>query len=58
MDIPDLAPTFHSVVRVLKPGGWFVYSILHPCYHTARSGAMAGPEGVVRTVGGYFDEGY
>jgi 2-polyprenyl-3-methyl-5-hydroxy-6-metoxy-1,4-benzoquinol methylase len=35
MDIPDLAPTLRSVVRLLRPRGWFVFSILHPCYHTA-----------------------
>lgn len=58
MDIPDLAPTLHSVARVLRPGGLFVFSILHPCYHTAQSGELATPEGTVRTVGGYFAEGY
>jgi ubiquinone/menaquinone biosynthesis C-methylase UbiE len=33
MDIPDLAATIRSVARVLRPGGWFVFSIVHPCYH-------------------------
>lgn len=32
MDIPDLAPTIGSVARVLRGGGWFVFSIVHPCY--------------------------
>lgn len=58
MDIPDLTLTMRSVGRVLRPGGWFVFSILHPCYHTARSGEMTLPDGTVRTVGRYFDEGY
>lgn len=58
MDIPDLTPTLCSVARILRPGGWFVFSILHPCYHTARSGELASPEGTVRTVGRYFVEGY
>src|SRR5438067_4189495 len=58
MDIPDLAPTLHSVARILRVGGWFVFSILHPCYYTARSGEMALPEGTVRTVDRYFVEGY
>jgi len=58
MDIPDLAPTLRSVARILRPGGWFVFSILHPCYHTAQSGEMTLPEGTVRTVGRYFVEGY
>jgi ubiquinone/menaquinone biosynthesis C-methylase UbiE len=33
MDIPDLAATIRSVGRVLTDGGWFVFSIVHPCYH-------------------------
>lgn len=58
MDIPDLAPTLRSVARILRPAGWFVFSILHPCYNTARSGEMDSPEGTVRTVASYFREGY
>ncbi len=58
MDIPELSPTLHSVARTLRPGGWFVFSILHPCYHTPRSGEMALPEGTVRTVASYFAEGH
>jgi ubiquinone/menaquinone biosynthesis C-methylase UbiE len=33
MDIPDLAPAIGSVARVLRGRGWFVFSIVHPCYH-------------------------
>jgi ubiquinone/menaquinone biosynthesis C-methylase UbiE len=58
MDIPDLAPTLHTVARVLRPRGWFVFSILHPCYNTARSGETPTPEGAVRFVAGYFAEGH
>ena len=58
MDIADLVPTLHAVARVLRPGGWFVFSILHPCYNTARSGEMATSEGVVRFVASYFTEGH
>ncbi len=58
MDIPDLDPTLRSIARVLRPGGWFAFALLHPCYHTARSGEMSTPEGLVRTVGAYFLEGY
>lgn len=32
MDIPDLSATLASVQRVLKPGGWFVFVIGHPCF--------------------------
>jgi ubiquinone/menaquinone biosynthesis C-methylase UbiE len=33
MDIPDLAAAVGSVARVLRDQGWFVFSIVHPCYH-------------------------
>jgi ubiquinone/menaquinone biosynthesis C-methylase UbiE len=33
MDIPELRPTIRSVARVLRGGGWFVFSIVHPAYH-------------------------
>jgi 2-polyprenyl-3-methyl-5-hydroxy-6-metoxy-1,4-benzoquinol methylase len=58
MGIPDLAPTLGGIARILRPGGWFVFAVLHPCYHTARSGELVTPEGVVRTVGAYFAEGH
>jgi 2-polyprenyl-3-methyl-5-hydroxy-6-metoxy-1,4-benzoquinol methylase len=58
MDIPDLAPTLHSIARMLRPGGWFVFAILHPCFHTSQSGEMETAEGAVRTIGRYFVEGY
>jgi ubiquinone/menaquinone biosynthesis C-methylase UbiE len=58
MDIADLQATLRAVVRVLRPGGWFVFSTLHPCYNPAPSGEMMTPQGIVRTVSGYFTEGY
>lgn len=58
MDIPELTPTLRSVVRILRPGGWFVFAILHPCFHTSQSGEIETPEGGVRTIGRYFVEGY
>ena len=58
MDIADLTPTLGSVARVLRAGGWFVFAVLHPCYHTPRSGELETAEGVVRTIGAYYDEGY
>ena len=33
MDVPDLPATIRAVARVLKGRGWFVFSIVHPCYH-------------------------
>jgi hypothetical protein len=58
MDIPDLAPTLRGVGRILRPGGWFVFAILHPCYHTARSGPLEMGGQTVRIVGEYFREGH
>lgn len=58
MDIADLEPMIESVTRILRPGGWFVFSLLHPCYHTSRSGEIATPEGPAWSVARYFQEGY
>jgi 2-polyprenyl-3-methyl-5-hydroxy-6-metoxy-1,4-benzoquinol methylase len=58
MDIADLVPTIRSVARILRPGGWFDFSILHPCYNTARSGEIVTPEGAGRFVRAYFAEGW
>lgn len=33
MDIPDLTATVRAAARVLRDGGWFVFSIVHPAYH-------------------------
>jgi len=32
MDIPGLTPTITSFARVLRPGGFLVLSIVHPCF--------------------------
>ena len=58
MDIADLAPTPHTVARILRPAGWFVFAILHPCFNPPRSGEMMSADGWRRTIGGYFTEGY
>jgi len=58
MDIPELTPTLQSVARILRPGGWFIFSILHPCFHTSQSGEVETSEGTARTIRQYFEEGY
>ena len=59
MDIPELEPTVRSIARILKPGGWFVASIIHPCYKSPAHGELVDHvEGTYRRIAGrYFEEG-
>jgi ubiquinone/menaquinone biosynthesis C-methylase UbiE len=59
MDIPELEPTLAAVARVLRPGSWFVFSIVHPCYKAPAAGELVDhvDGSVRRTVGRYFEEG-
>ncbi|GAA3546099.1 class I SAM-dependent methyltransferase [Kribbella ginsengisoli] len=59
MDIPELEPTLRSVARILKPGGWFVAAIIHPCYKPPAHGELIDHiEGTYRRIAGrYFEEG-
>lgn len=34
MDIPDISPLMRAVYEMLKPGGIFVFSGVHPCFQT------------------------
>ena len=60
MDIPNLDNALHSMARALRPGGWFVFSITHPCFKTPATGEIIdhADQSVRRTVGRYFIEGY
>lgn len=60
MDIPDLASVFHAVHRVLCPGGWFVFSVVHPCFLTPDSPrwVFEGERVVGMEVRNYFEEGH
>jgi 2-polyprenyl-3-methyl-5-hydroxy-6-metoxy-1,4-benzoquinol methylase len=35
MDMPEITPLFRALARLLKPGGSFVFSVTHPCFHSA-----------------------
>ena len=35
MDISDVAPLFNAVYEMLKPGGVFVFSTIHPCFQSS-----------------------
>ena len=57
--IVDLQATFQSIRRILKPGGWLVFAIPHPCFESphAQWTSLSDPEHPLgRTVTGYFDE--
>lgn len=59
MDIPDLRATFQSVYRILRPRGWFVFSLLHPCFLTPYTTWTEAEDGrLSRSVCGYFEEGF
>jgi 2-polyprenyl-3-methyl-5-hydroxy-6-metoxy-1,4-benzoquinol methylase len=35
MDMPEIGPLFATLSRVLTPGAAFVFSVTHPCFHSA-----------------------
>ncbi|MGD0685979.1 MAG: methyltransferase domain-containing protein [Streptosporangiaceae bacterium] len=53
MDIDDLAAALSTVAAVLRPGGWFVASIVHPCFPGSEQGRSSWPPGQ-----GYQAEGW
>lgn len=58
-DIPDLLGTLRATKRILRPNGWLIFSITHPCFQTADSEWVVGEDGTTRReVGGYFVEGF
>lgn len=53
MDIDDLEGTLSTVTAVLRSGGWFVASIVHPCLPGSELGLSSWPPGE-----GYEREGF
>jgi len=53
MDIDDLSGALSTVSRVLREGGWFVASIVHPCFPGSEKGRSSWPPG-----DGYDGEGW
>jgi hypothetical protein len=35
MDMPEITPLLSALPQMLKPGGVFVFSVTHPCFHSA-----------------------
>ncbi|GHO95801.1 class I SAM-dependent methyltransferase [Reticulibacter mediterranei] len=57
MDIPDIEAVFRTCRRILKPGGWFVFAITHPCFTAPDAQWMeTADQQIVRAVRGYFQE--
>lgn len=57
MDIPDLDATLAAMRRVVRPGGWLVFVIGHPCFLVPDAVVTSPPGGrATVTVSGYFDE--
>jgi SAM-dependent methyltransferase len=42
MDIDDLDGAVTAVAAVLAPGGWFSFSVVHPCYPGGPEGSASG----------------
>jgi SAM-dependent methyltransferase len=53
MDVDDLEGALSTVTAVLRPGGWFVASILHPCFPGFEGGRSSWPP-----EQGYESEGW
>jgi SAM-dependent methyltransferase len=51
-DIDALSPAIATVSAALRPGGWFAFTILHPCFAGAADIAGSWP-----SRGRYYDEG-
>jgi 2-polyprenyl-3-methyl-5-hydroxy-6-metoxy-1,4-benzoquinol methylase len=57
-DIADLPAAAHAIARVLAPGGWLVFSLPHPCFHTPDSQWDRDGQGPVAVIRRYFAEGF
>lgn len=40
-DVAEIRPLFRALARLLRPGGRFVFSVLHPCFNSPRVAHVA-----------------
>jgi SAM-dependent methyltransferase len=57
MDMANHGAALCEAARVLRPGGFFQFSILHPCFVPPYRRVLREPDGTTRAIeiGGYFD---
>jgi ubiquinone/menaquinone biosynthesis C-methylase UbiE len=58
MDIPDLDAALYSIHRVLRPGGWLVAVLGHPCFLAPHAVTVDLAERRARAVPTYLEEGF
>jgi SAM-dependent methyltransferase len=58
MDMANQGAALCEAARVLRPGGFLQFSILHPCFVPPHRRVLREPNGTTRAieVGGYFDD--
>lgn len=59
MDVADVWQALRETHRVLKPGGFLQFSILHPCFVPAHRRVLRGEDGLCYAIeiGGYSESG-
>lgn len=56
-NVDDLDAAMGAVRRVLRPGGWLVFTIPHPCFETPHASWGTAPDGrPAQLVSEYFEE--